>query len=112
MLRLCKKSNINSYLWNIEGGFHHKLIELLACKNPVIVYPGEFPESTNIVKETNSILHICRTSNDIVENLNRIYYQYIDGHNNELQIDMSGYTWDSQTVKIEKIFKNIVNTEV
>ena len=41
--QLCRSAALNAYIWS-PGTFHHKLLELLACRRPVLCFPGERPE--------------------------------------------------------------------
>ena len=44
---LCRSATANAYMW-CPSGFHHKLLELLACGRPVIAFPGESDESRRL----------------------------------------------------------------
>ena len=56
---LCQGAAANMYLWS-EATFHHKLIELLACRRPIVSFPGEREESVELAHEVGGSLNVCR----------------------------------------------------
>lgn len=64
---LCRSATANAYIW-CPNGFHHKLLELLACGRPVIAFPGETEESRGLADAAGGELH-CPASAEAVTGL-------------------------------------------
>jgi hypothetical protein len=61
---LCRSAAINAYLWS-PTTFHHKVIELLCCRRPIVSFPGERDESLALAQNTGGSLTACRTESDL-----------------------------------------------
>ena len=57
---LVRASFTNSYL-TASFGFHHKLLELLVCGQPLICYPSERAESEALASQTKTLFASCGT---------------------------------------------------
>lgn len=64
LAELCQTAAVNAYIWS-PFTFHHKLLELLACRNPVISFPGEHEESITLAKEVGGCLKPCISKREL-----------------------------------------------
>lgn len=99
--RLCQSAAVNAYLWS-PVTFHHKLLELLACRRPVVSFPGEHGESIELAAEFGGDLRCCTTQEALCETLSSIWRDWRSGvSTNASSIDAQGLTWDAMATKLE-----------
>lgn len=99
-----RNSNVNAYMAHGQF-FHHKIIELLACNKPILCYPADNQESTQIVKSVQGNMYSCSDTDKIVDSLNSIWEQ----RNNEAlpQIDqeaLASFSWEMQAKSLIDVF--------
>jgi hypothetical protein len=105
---LCRRSNVNIYLAH-PAGFHHKLLELLACDRPILVCPAESEESKNLAREHGGELIEAATESDVAERLSRIIR---DSGNRGLRVTSAAnrihrYTWRQQARLMEAVLLGV-----
>ncbi len=100
--RLCQSAAVNAYLW-APFGFHHKLLELLACRRPVVSFPGEHEESIELAAEFGGDLRCCRSEEALRDTLSSIWREWRSGEsaNAPSSINVHALTWDAMAEKLE-----------
>lgn len=98
---LCQSAAVNTYLWS-PVTFHHKLLELLACRRPVISFPGEHEESIKLARDFGGDLTPCFSEHELATALCRIWRDWRDGSiDNAPAVDVASMTWDAMARKLE-----------
>lgn len=108
MADVCRLAVANLYVGH-SGGFHHKLLELLACRRPLIVCPGESEESRRLARQVGGLLHESATESQVSDNLTLAFSQ-VQNLNTRVWDDGSNiqaFSWPQQTLKLEAILANL-----
>ncbi|HUS14293.1 MAG TPA: hypothetical protein VM536_04655, partial [Chloroflexia bacterium] len=69
---LCRGAAVNMYLWS-DATFHHKLIELLCHRRPIISFPGERPESVELAQRVGGSLSVCGDEGHLQNVLSQVW---------------------------------------
>lgn len=107
MMKLCRASAVNCYLW-LPSGFHHKLIELLCCRRPVIAYPGECFEAVELAQRIGGELHVCGDGTSISDTLEKLWECRLDGRNPGDLKALQEFTWDSQATTLDQTLSQVI----
>lgn len=100
--RLCQRATVNTYLWT-PFGFHHKLLELLACGRPVISFPGEHRESIDLARQIGGDLRPCRNDSELAAALGDIWRDWRQENvDRPTRIDATALTWEAMAQKLER----------
>jgi len=102
---LCHDAAANCYTW-AAFGFHHKALELMACRRPVIVFPGEHPETIDLAKQVGGDLDVCRDEGQLASAFDRAYALWRDRRPAAPDLDISSVSWDAGAARLESIFAN------
>ncbi len=99
---LCKSAIINAYLWSPRN-FHHKLLELLACRRPVLSFPGEHQESLELASEYGGDLRVCTSETAVQEVFSHIWEAWRAGEMpiSPKPVNVDALTWDAMAGKLE-----------
>ncbi len=65
---LCRGAAVNVYLWS-PTTFHHKVVELLCCRRPIVSFPGERPESAGLARQAGGTLTVCGSEQELQQAL-------------------------------------------
>jgi hypothetical protein len=107
MLQLCKAASVNVYVWN-PIGFHHKIVELLCCRRPVIAFPGENNEAVELAASVRGKLYICTNQFDLASVLNEIRSISSQGLRfGDLDL-LKNFTWDAQSSKLYNVLNSVI----
>ncbi|WP_299426287.1 hypothetical protein [Sphingomonas bacterium] len=104
---LCHDAAANCYLW-AEFGFHHKALELMACRRPVIVFPGEHPETVDLAKRVRGHLDVCRDEEQLMNAFDGAYAMWRERRPAAPDLDISGVSWDAGAAQLESILSSAV----
>ena len=103
MARCCRNAAVNAYIAH-PGTFHHKLLELLACKRPVLAYPTESEESRYLARQLGgNLLEPCdaREVTALLDSLYRLW------HSRSEPPPVFGcthdYSWRMQTARLSNL---------
>ena len=109
MARLCRLALANLYVRH-EGTFHHKLLELLACGRPAMVYPGESAESWELVERTGGRLLEVPSRAAVAESLAVIFKESRDVGIKGVPLASAEfpYTWPNLSVGLEAVFASVL----
>jgi hypothetical protein len=99
---LCQASTVNAYLWSPKT-FHHKLVELLCCRRPIVVYPGEHHEAEELTDSVNGRLYRCTCENDLHKSFDDIRKTPLVSQNAQTGGCFQLFTWDHQCKILEQI---------
>lgn len=105
-------AEVNMYVTH-DGSFHHKLLELLVCNRPIIVYPCESAESHALVKQVGGELlepgdakGVARALADLLARSRKGPAQAHIPHSEScLQ-----YSWPSQARLLEEVLTHVART--
>ena len=97
---LCRSASVNVYIRN-PAGFHHKLLELLACGPPVVAFPGETDESRRLAAASGGELFCPNNKEELVEILSQITARI--PASNIASPAQSAYTWTAQALILEQV---------
>jgi hypothetical protein len=103
--RLCQSAALNAYIW-LPSGFHHKLFELLACRRPVVSFPGEHEESVELAAEVGGDLRVCENEAALQQTLSTVWNSWRSGETVQpsTSINVEALTWDAMAGKLETFF--------
>jgi glycosyltransferase involved in cell wall biosynthesis len=109
LAQYCKRAAANAYVAH-SAGFHHKLLELLACERPTIAFPSEHRESRELAAALGGELLTPETPQAVAEVLTRVYAEW-NAHvvpvcNSQVAQNCS---WPGQALKLEQVFISAVN---
>lgn len=109
LARYCRTALANLYVRS-ETGFHHKLLELLACGRPAIAFPGESVESRLLAQRADGVLFEVACAQDVSDLLAKLA---IDGSHPAQ--DASGrksnsflFTWPELACSLERVLVGVL----
>lgn len=106
---MCHDAAANCYLW-AAFGFHHKALELMACRRPVIVFPGEHPETIDLATRVSGDLDVCRDEKQLMNAFDRAYALWRDRRPAAPYLNISGANWDAGAARLEGIFSQAIGS--
>lgn len=99
---LCRSAAVNVYLWS-PTTFHHKVIELLCCRRPIISFPGERDESLALAKQTGGSLLVCRNEKDLRAAFDAIWNGGLQPSSTAEQLQQ--FTWSRQADILDAVLR-------
>jgi hypothetical protein len=106
---LCQSSAVNCYLW-ASFGFHHKLLELIACRRPLISFPGEHSESIALASEFGGELFPCADAQQLKSAFSSVWENWSSPPQDEPpEVACDRLTWDAMAVDLERFLFEIVD---
>lgn len=109
LARLCRRAAVNAYLW-LPTGFHHKVLDLLACGRPVIAFPGEHEEAKVLAKRIGGILVICKNGQELSSCLSDVMFAPPGSRFVESAHPADEFSWQSQGTRLARTFSGLANT--
>lgn len=106
LAKLCQGAAVNAYLWSPKT-FHHKLVELLCCQRPIISFPGERAESTELARQAGGSLNVCRDGRELEDTLMQIWQGGLQATGG--QEPLQGLTWAAQADHLEIVFRRAID---
>ena len=106
MARACRRACVNAYVRH-TGSFHHKLLELLACDRPVLVFPGEGEESRDIVRQVGGLLLEPASGGAIAAELHALHRAWKSGACVVPSSDCRPYSWPAQTLVLQEALSRV-----
>ena len=104
LFELCRSSTVNAYLWS-PTTFHHKLVELLCCRRPIISFPGETAEALELAQEVKGDLNPCTTTYQLTQCLQRIWLQPMEMEPSSDGEPLRRFSWDAQGERLLTVLK-------
>lgn len=109
LAELCTSAWTNAYLWQATT-FHHKLLELMACRRPVIAFPGEHLESEDLAARLGGELHVCTGASALVATLRELWARRYDSSPARGQERLlEAFGWETQAAELERVFTDAVD---
>jgi len=104
---LCASASVNAYLW-LPSTFHHKLLELLACGRPVIVFPGEHEEAIALAETLQGGLHVCHSKQEVTIQVRGLWENKDDRRKKPFKAGSDGLKWDCQARILEETLHRFI----
>ena len=102
----CRGAAVNMYVAH-HGGFHHKLLELLACGRPLLAYPGESDESRNLVRSAGGELLEPASAEQVGGMLADIFSRLpVFSQGMAADTPLRRYAWENQSRALEEVLLN------
>ena len=96
----------NLYVTNSRT-FHHKAIELLAARRPILAFPPDHSEATDLAERTGGSFHHCRSAAHLAASLDEALAEY-EGPEKPVHAGLDGLTWAAQAAELEKVFERVL----
>lgn len=107
LARLCHDAAVNCYIW-ATFGFHHKALELMACRRPLITFPGEHPETFVLAERVRGDLRVCADEAQLIATLDAVWDDWKAGGIPATDPDLSSVTWEAGAAQLERVFAKAV----
>ena len=101
---LCRDAAVNAYLWS-PTTFHHKVVELLCCRRPIISFPGERAESLAMARQVGGSLNVCANEGDLRAALDAIWHGGLQPAGGPEQLQH--LTWTAQADTLEAVLRRV-----
>ena len=82
-----------------DGWWHHKIVELLAARRPVICYPGEHDEAKQLAENVGGDLHNPSSPESLADVLEKILREKT-APESPSPADLTQLSWDHQAAKL------------
>ena len=111
MARLCQAAVLNAYVAH-AGGFHHKLLELLACGRPVLVCPAEDEEARDLARKASAELIEAGEPAQVTVVLEKLHQTWLraPARLNSAEA-FHHYSWTGQTKALEQTLAATTSSE-
>jgi glycosyltransferase involved in cell wall biosynthesis len=108
LARSCSLAAVNLYVSH-SGGFHSKLLELLACGKPVVAFPREGQESLDLAIRVGGDLRVIEGPAQLASELVSLHAGWKEkaGRTAASPV-MDAFTWRSQSSVLEAVLENVV----
>jgi len=107
MAQHCRCCALNVYIAH-GSGFHHKLLELLACGRPVIAYPTELEESRVLARYIGGELLTPNTPAAVASELARLHERWRAGGLTGPALESAReFSWAAQAKRLEKVLDDV-----
>ena len=103
---LCHSAAVNCYIWH-SGGFHHKALELLACRRPIITFPGEHPETLDLAAQVGGCLTPCGDADALAGALDAAFARW-RSRGPMPAFDAGPFSWEAQGEVLETVLRTAV----
>jgi hypothetical protein len=105
----CRSASVNAYIGH-SGGFHHKLLELLACRRPILVCPSEGEEARQLAAQAGTRLFQAESASAAAIHLRYIFDQWKIGAPPDCaNRDGMCYSWATQARQLERVLLGSVS---
>ena len=107
LAKLCHDAAVNCYIWSTFT-FHHKALELMACRRPLIAFPGEYSETSALAARVNGDLRICTDETQLTATLDAVWDAWRAGTIPATDPDLSSVTWEAGAVQLERVLATAI----
>jgi hypothetical protein len=101
---LCSGAAVNVYLWS-PTTFHHKVVELLCCRRPIVSFPGEREESLALARQAGGSLNVCANEHDLRAAFDAIWNGGLQPAGGPEQLQH--LTWAAQADRLEAVLRRV-----
>lgn len=104
MAATCREAAVNMYV-AVDGGFHHKLLELLASGRPVLCFPGEGAEARVLTARLHGELIEPADAEGMMRALQAVHRRWCEGRVPvPCRVELyRQFSWDSQARVLEGV---------
>ncbi len=107
LAKLCHDAAVNCYIWSTFT-FHHKALELMACRRPLIAFPGEYPETVALAGRVGGDLRICSDAAQLAATLDTIWDAWRNDAIPATDPDLSSVNWDAGAAQLERVLTTAI----
>ena len=100
LARLQASATVNVYVHRGAGFFHHKVLELITARRPILSYPCETPETTRLASDAGCTLFSCKNRLEIMTAMNEIAAGNVPPAAPGL---LSQFSWGARSKSLEQI---------
>ena len=104
LAKLQASATVNIYVHRGEGFFHHKILELIAARRPILSYPCETPESIHLASTFGCQLFACKDRDQIIDAIDEIASGMVSPAVPEF---LPEFSWKARAQALETVFKNL-----
>lgn len=104
LARLCHAAAVNCYIWEPRT-FHHKLLELLACRRPVIAFPGENAEAMPMAGKAGGMLLSSPDGAALGAALDQAFALWSGGYASVPAFDGEAFSWRNSARGLEAVLR-------
>jgi hypothetical protein len=87
--------------------FHHKTIELFAARRPVLAFPPDHSEATELAERAEASFHDCRSAAHVAESLDAALAEY-EAPERPVSAGLEGLSWAALAADLEKVFEGVL----
>lgn len=87
--------------------FHHKTIELLSARRPILAFPPDHTEASDLADLAGGSFHNCRSAAHIAESLDEALAQY-DTPDQPVSEELERLSWAAQAAELERVFERVL----
>lgn len=107
LAKLCHDAAVNCYIWSTFT-FHHKALELMACRRPLIPFPGEYQETMALAERVRGDLRTCTDEAQLTATLDAVWDAWRSGAIPATDPDLSSVTWEAGAAQLERVLANAI----
>ncbi len=107
LAQLCRDAAVNCYIRS-DFTFHHKALELMAARRPLIPFPGEHPETFALAQRVGGDLRACTSEAELIATLDAVWDAWHAGTIPATDPDLSSVTWDAGAAQLEQVFATAI----
>ncbi len=101
---LLASATVNIYVHRGMGFFHHKVLELIAARRPILSYPAETPETMELASRAGGKLFGCEDRVQIIEAMNEIASGGLPAAVTEF---LPQFTWNARAKTLEQVLSSV-----
>lgn len=102
---LITQSQVNMYIRTLETGWwHHKIVELLAARRPILCCPGEIDEAQTLTAKVGGRLYGCADAVSVAAALEKAWSGRNIAATTTHTVDMKQLSWDAQAERLREGF--------
>lgn len=105
---LCHDAAVNCYIWSTFT-FHHKALELMACRRPLIAFPGEYAETKALAARVGGDLRVCADEAQLIATLDTVWDAWRAGAIPATDPDLSSVTWEAGAAQLERVLTKAID---
>ena len=87
--------------------FHHKAIELLAARRPIIAFPPDHAEAAELAERAGASFQDCRSAENVAQALDTALAEY-EAPERPVSDGLEGLSWAALSKDLEELFERVL----